>query len=180
MSLLCSIKNIYCKAETPLKHHSLWTSACYLPMAITVFCEMCDWQSVLWFHLTGVPTYLKSEDIAHRKGTEVEMAHSSVLAHIVDNAGIQYILSTECSRWGLKNLAESSVICEFKVWWNLQRKMFIEVPCFSRIRVPWIRCLLKTRLQPQSSLTDSQLIGESWGEEQAAWKYLNCGSLYVS
>ena len=126
MSLLCSIKNIYCKAETPLKHHSLWTSACYLPMAITVFCEMCDWQSVLWFHLTGVPTYLKSEDIAHRKGTEVEMAHSSVLAHIVDNAGIQYILSTECSRWGLKNLAESSVICEFKVWWNLQRKMFIK------------------------------------------------------
>ena len=59
------------------------------------------------------------------------------------------------------------------------QNVYKQVPCFSRIRVLWIRGLLKTRLQPQPSLTDSQLIGESWGEEQAAWKYLNCGSLYV-
>lgn len=28
------------------------------------------------------------------------------------------------------------------------QNVYKEVPCFSRIRVPWIRCLLKTRLQP--------------------------------
>lgn len=146
------------KAETPLKHHSLWTSACYLPMA-TVFCEMwlikCSFDFILlgcllseiWGHCTQK---------GHRSRDDTLFCIGSYPGQCWD----PIYLSTECSRWGLKNLAESSVILNSRYDGISNANVYKEVPCFSRIRVPWSDALLKTRLQPQPSLTDSQLIGE--------------------
>ena len=175
MSLLYSIKNIYYKAETLLYHHSLWTSACYQwPLQYFVKCvfdkvffdfillgSILIWSLGRWEHCTQKGH--RSVDgtlfcLGSYHGQCWDPVHPFHRIFKVRFREFSWIM---CYLW-IQGIMESPT-----------QNVYKQGPCFSHIRVLWIRCLLEMRLQPQPSLSGLQLLGESWGEKQAAWNYLN-------
>ena len=175
MSLLYSIKNIYYKAETLLYHHSLWTSACYQwPLQYFVKCvfdkvffdfillgSILIWSLGRWEHCTQK---------GHRSVDGTLFCLGSYHGQCWDPVHpFHRILKVRFREF-------SWIMCYLWIQGTMEsptQNVYKQGPCFSRIRVLWIRCLLEMRLQPQPSLSGLQLLGESWGEKQAAWNYLN-------